>query len=406
MRIAMISEHASPLAVLGSEDAGGQNTHVAELSTALAALGHDVRVYTRRDAPTLPATVVMRDGVTVVHVPAGPADRLPKDALLPYMGRFGRWLGAQWDADPWVPDVIHAHFWMSGLAALGAGPPRGIPVVQTYHALGTVKRRHQGAADTSPAQRNGVERRLGRTADRVVAQCREEIAELVRIGVPRRRIVLVPSGVNDVRFRPDGPAVPRDGARHRILSVGRLVERKGFEDLIRALPMVPGAECVIVGGPPADRLDDDPEAQRLRHVAATCGVAGRVRLAGQVAAEEMAAWYRSADVVAAVPWYEPFGLTPLEAMACGRPVVAAAVGGLTDTVVDGVTGDLVAARDPRALGLALRRLLGDDLRRLTYGAAALDRARGCYSWGRAAGQLETVYAAVAARRQTSEAVAG
>ncbi|MER7008773.1 glycosyltransferase [Dactylosporangium sp. NPDC000555] len=405
MRIAMISEHASPLAAPGGEDAGGQNTHVAELSAALAALGHDVRVYTRRDTAAHPRTVTMRDGVDVVHVPAGPARALPKDALLPYMPDFGRWLGAQWAADPWTPDVVHAHFWMSGLAALTAAGPRGIPVVQTYHALGTVKRRHQGVADTSPPRRIALEPRIGRTADRVVAQCADEVGELIRLDVPRARIALVPSGVDVARFTPKGPIALRPTARRRILSVGRLVERKGFDDLIRALPLVPGAECVIAGGPPGDALSTDAEAARLLDVAASCGVADRVTLAGQVAAADMPAWYRSADVVAAVPWYEPFGLTPLEAMACGRPVVAAAVGGLMDTVVDGVTGDLVPPRDPRSLGAALRRLLGDDLRRLTYGAAGHERARQRYSWLRTAEQLETVYAAATAAI-TPEAVAG
>ncbi|WP_433604724.1 glycosyltransferase [Dactylosporangium sp. CA-139114] len=390
MRIAMISEHASPLAAPGTEDAGGQNTHVAGLAAALAGLGHDIRVYTRRDAADRPPMVVTGDGVGVVHVPAGPARALPKDALLPYMGEFGRWLGAQWDGDPWVPDVVHAHFWMSGLAAVTAAGPRDIPLVQTFHALGAVKRRHQGAADTSPPQRIGFERHLGRIADRVVAQCRDEARELTRLGVPRSRIALVPSGVDLDVFAPEGPVAPRT-ARPRILSVGRLVERKGFADLIRAMPYCPGAECVIAGGP------DPAETERLRHVAERCGVAARVRFAGQVSTAALPAWYRSADVVATVPWYEPFGLTPLEAMACGRPVVASAVGGLLDTVVDGMTGDLVRSRDPRALGHALRRLVDDDMRRYAYGAAALDRARQRYSWPRTAGQLESVYRAVAGR---------
>jgi glycosyltransferase involved in cell wall biosynthesis len=216
-------------------------------------------------------------------------------------------------------------------------------------------------------------------------------------------MTLVPSGVNTERFRPDGQAEPRS-ARRRILSVGRLVERKGFEDLIAAMAAVPGAECVIVGGGP----DDDPYARRLRDVAAGCGVADRVRLVGAVPPAEMPRWYRSADVLAATPWYEPFGLTPLEAMACGVPVVATAVGGLTDTVVPGVTGDLVPPRDPRALGTALRRLLGDDVRRHSYAAAARDRAGQSYSWRRVASQLSAVYATVAGRTHagdTREAVA-
>ncbi|MGC1211606.1 MAG: glycosyltransferase, partial [Micromonospora sp.] len=356
MRIAMISEHASPLAVLGGEDAGGQNTHVAELSAALVAAGHDVRVYTRRDAVDLPVTVPAPDGYDVVHVPAGPAEPVVKDALLPYMGEFGSWLAERWRTGDWQPEVVHAHFWMSGLAALAAGRRTGVPVVQTFHALGTVKRRHQGAQDTSPPGRIGHERRLGRSVDRVVAQCQDEVAELVRLGVPRPRMTVIPSGVNLSTFAPLGPAVERDGDRPRILTVGRLVERKGFEDVIRATAAVADAECVVVGGPPAGLLETDPYALRLRALAGSCGAADRVKLIGAVPREEMGRWYRSADVLVAAPWYEPFGLTPLEAMACGVPVIGTAVGGLIDTVIDGRTGDLVPARDPQALGAAIQRL--------------------------------------------------
>jgi glycosyltransferase involved in cell wall biosynthesis len=400
MRIAMISEHASPLAALGGTDAGGQNAHVAALAAALVAEGHEVRVYTRRDHIDLP-DVVQRNGFRVVHVPAGPPAVLPKDELLPYMGGFAEWMAADWRTT-WLPDVAHAHFWMSGLAAITARRTCDVPVVQTFHALGSVKRWHQGAADTSPAHRIAYERELGRAVDRIVVQCQDEIRELVRLGVPRRRMTLIPSGVDSRRFEPDGPAEPR-GERPRILSVGRLVERKGFGDLIRAMPAVPGAELVIIGGA------GHAYADRLRDLAARCGVADRVTLAGAVPAEDMPRWYRSADVLAATPWYEPFGLTPLEAMASGVPVVATAVGGLTDTVVDGVTGDLVPAREPRALAVALRRLLADDVRRMSYGAAAVDRARHSYSWRRVATQLAAVYAAVAGRTRaadpTREAVA-
>ncbi len=389
MRIAMISEHASPLSALGGVDAGGQNAHVAELSTALAAQGHDVRVYTRRDNPDI-ATVVPMNGFEVVHVPAGPAVTLPKDDLLPYMGAFGDWMAEDWRTTG-MPDVAHAHFWMSGLAAVTAGRACDVPVLQTFHALGSVKRRHQGSADTSPPHRISYERQLGRAVDRIVVQCQDEVRELVMLGVPRSRMVMIPSGVNTELFRPDGPAEPR-GPQPRVVTVGRLVERKGFEDVIRAMTLVPGAELVVVGGTPDGQ---DPYADRLRELAESCRVADRVRLVGAVPAQQMPRWYRSADVLAAAPWYEPFGLTPLEAMACGVPVVATAVGGLTDTVVDGVTGDLVPARDFRALGGALRRLLGDEMRRFSYAAAAVDRAGHSYSWRRVATQLAAVYAALA-----------
>ncbi|MCZ7375559.1 MULTISPECIES: glycosyltransferase [Micromonospora] len=405
MRIAMISEHASPLAVLGGEDAGGQNTHVAELSAALAAAGHEVRVYTRRDAPDLPVTVRSPDGYDVVHVPAGPAEPVAKDALLPHMREFSRWLTERWRGGEWVPEVIHAHFWMSGLAALTAGRQTGVPVVQTYHALGTVKRRYQGVQDTSPARRVSYERELGRSVDRIVAQCRDEVGELVRMGVPRSRMTVVPSGVNLATFAPLGPAADREPGRARILTVGRLVERKGFQTVIRAMALVADAECVVVGGPPEGLLETDPYARRLRALAESCGVADRVHLVGAVPREEMGRWYRSADLLVAAPWYEPFGLTPLEAMACGVPVVGTAVGGIRDTVVDGTTGDLVPARDPHALAGAIQGLLDDRIRRFAYATAARERARTRYSWAATAERLVEVYSEVAAVRRPTRVVA-
>lgn len=401
----MISEHASPLATLGGQDAGGQNRHVADLSAALVAAGHEVRVYTRRDANDLPELVRMRNGVGVVHVPAGPSRSIPKDELLPYMREFGQWLARRWRGTAWQPAVVHAHFWMSGVAAMSARRRGDLPVVQTYHALGTVKRRHLGARDTSPRRRVSYERALGQAVDRVIAQCQDEVQELIRMGVPRAQVAVIPSGVDGRLFTARGPAVARDDDRPRILTVSRLVERKGLQDIIAAMRFVPDAECVVIGGPPADQLADDPYARHLLQLADSAGLADRVRLVGAVPHEQIASWYRSADAVVAAPWYEPFGLTPLEAMACGVPVVGTAVGGLIDTIVDEVTGDLVPPRDPRALGTAVSRLLNDPMRRMAYGAAAIDRVHRCYSWHRVAAQLGALYTAVSEPRRPVEAVA-
>jgi len=394
LRIAMVSEHASPLAPLGGVDAGGQNTHVAELAKALARHGHEVRIYTRRDDPEIPQSVPLHDGVVVEHVPAGPPSVLPKDDLLPYMGDFGRWLSARWSDGGFTPDVVHAHFWMSGLAALTATAESRVPVVVTYHALGSVKRRYQGDRDTSPDTRLGLERTLGQLANRVIAQCADEVAELSRIGVPRSNIAVVPSGVDTGWFSPTGPAAPRAEGRSRVLCEGRLEERKGHADLIRALRRVPDAELVIVGGPPPEGLDGDPEAKRLRTIAEQAKVADRVTLLGSVPTDDMPAWYRSADVLCCPPWYEPFGLTPLEAMACGVPVVTYAVGGLAESVIDGVTGVHVKPRDVRGLAVALRGLLADEVRRVSFASAAVDRVRSRYTWERAAFDTERVYVAV------------
>jgi D-inositol-3-phosphate glycosyltransferase len=398
MRIAMVSEHANPLAVVGGVDAGGQNVHVAALATALAARGHDVVVHTRRDDPSVPRRVRLADGVVVDHVAAGPPEPVAKDDLLPFVPELGRAL-----ADTWAehrPDVVHGHFWMSGLAALVGARDLDLPVVQTFHALGTVKRRHQGAADTSPAQRLRLEAAVGRSVDRVVATCADEVDELARMGVRRESVDVVPCGVDLALFTEHGPAVPRSGLR-RLVTIGRLVERKGVQTVIEALAAVGGTELVVAGGPDPADVDADPDVRRLRAVAREHGVADRVEFLGRVLREDVPALLRSADAVVTVPWYEPFGITPLEAMACGRPVVASAVGGLTDTVVDGVTGILVPPRRPDLLAAALRPLLADEVQLQGFGFAAADRVRVRYGWDRVAADTERVYDRVVDERAAS-----
>ncbi|MQA95767.1 MAG: glycosyltransferase [Streptosporangiales bacterium] len=388
MRIALVSEHASPLAALGGVDAGGQNVHVAALAHALARRGHDVLVHTRRDSPDLPSRVRAGPGVTVHHVPAGPAAPVPKDELPPYMPEFAAHLARAWAERP--PDVVHAHFWMSGLAALDAAGPREIPVVQTFHALGTVKRRYQGPADTSPPERIAREAELGLRAHRIVATCSDEVAELVAMGVPRDRVSVVPCGVDLEEFRPGGPCVRWDTGP-RVIALGRMVPRKGFDTVIRAVAALPGVRLDIVGGPPANRLGADPEATRLRAVAHVAGVAGRVHFHGGLPREQVPAYLRSADVAVSVPWYEPFGMAVVESMACGAPVVASAVGGHLDTVVDGVTGDLVPPRAPEPLTRALHDLLEDPRRRAAYAAVGAERVRRAYGWDDVAGRTERAY---------------
>ena len=392
MRIALVSEHASPLATLGGEDAGGQNVHVAALATELGRLGTEVVVHTRRDDPSLPARVPLAPGVVVDHVDAGPADLLPKDELLPHMGAFTEQLAETWAE--WRPDIVHGHFWMSGRAAVAAAGP-GVAVVQTFHALGVVKRRHQGEADTSPPERLAAESDLARRVDRVVATSTAEVFELARMGVAADRVSVVPCGVDLGRFRPDGPAEPRLDGRRRVVVVSRLVARKGVADVIAALAGLPDTELVVAGGPAAAELQADPEARRLLDVARAAGVADRACLRGRVGRDRLPALLRSADVVACVPWYEPFGLVALEAMACGVPVVAAAVGGLCDTVVDGVTGLHVPPRRPEAIAAAVRRLLDEPARARAMGAEGARRARGRYGWEQVARATLAVYREVA-----------
>jgi D-inositol-3-phosphate glycosyltransferase len=402
MNIAMISEHADPTAALGGTDAGGQNVHVGALAAALAARGHSVTVYTRLTSLDDPPVVQLDGGVTVCRLKAGPIAPLPKDELLPHMPELGMRLARIWRRDP--PDVAHAHFWMSGLATLRGAAGLEVPVAQTFHALGVVKARHQGPADSSPPGRVDAERRIGRDCDQVIATCRDEGSELTALGVPGSQISIVPCGVDTTVFTPYGP-VPDRAERPRLLTLGRLVERKGVATAIAALAQVPGAELVVAGGPDRAGLDRDGDYQALRQAAEQHGVADRVVFTGGVARADAPALIRSADLVVCTPWYEPFGIVPLEAMACGVPVVASAVGGLTDTVVDRATGWLVPPRDPAALASALRALLADPDRRAAMGRAGLDRTRQWYTWPRIAAQTEAVYGQLAAGSRLSRPLA-
>lgn len=404
MRVALVSEHASPLAALGGEDAGGQNVHVAALAAEIARRGAEVTVHTRRSDAALPAWVPIAPRVLVHHVDAGPPEAIAKDDLLPYMDEFAERLREGWRRRR--PDVVHAHFWMSGHAALRAAGPLGIPVAQTFHALGVVKRRYQGDRDTSPPERIGIERDIVTRVDQIVATCADEVFELMRIGAGSGRLTVIPCGVDLGLFRPDGPAELESPRVRRVVCVGRLVERKGMGNAISALAHVQGAELVIAGGPERARLGEDPEARRLLAVAEAEGVADRVELRGRLGRDGVARLMRSADVLVSVPWYEPFGIVPVEAMACGVPVVASAVGGMIDTVVDDVTGVHVPPRDPERLADVLRALLDDPERRTAYGRAGVERARRLYDWRRIAAATLDVYEQMARRRRRRVAGVG
>lgn len=393
MKIAFVSEHASPLAVLGGVDAGGQNVHVAALAEALARHGAEVRVYTRRDDARLPATVPFCTGVLVDHIDAGPPCEIEKDALLPFMPAFAQELQERWSQ--WRPDVVHAHFWMSGMASLDAAKPLGIPVVQTFHALGAEKRRHQGARDTSPSTRLNTEERIAREAAHVIATASAEAFELVRMGAERSNITVIPCGVDTAHFSVRG-AAERRGSRRRLVCLSRLVERKGIGDVVTALASLPDTELIVAGGPDVRALEADPEARRLREFARAHGVGDRIEFRGRVERSNVPALLRSADAVVCYPWYEPFGIVPLEAMACGVPVVVASVGGLVDSVVDGVTGVHVEPRAPMALAATLQALLRDNDALARLGKAGARRVRERFTWTRIAADSLAVYDRLAA----------
>ena len=243
----------------------------------------------------------------------------------------------------------------------------------------------------------GTSRGLGQHFARALAQAGADIAmssrDAAKLAPFRKEIEALgrrTCGVDLDAFSTAGPVAAR-GERPRIIGVGRLVPRKGFDTVIEALPAIQDAEFLIVGGPSLRDLDDDPEVRRLSALADRLGVADRVVFTGAVARKDMPPLLRSADVVTCTPWYEPFGIVPLEAMACGVPVVASAVGGMLDTVVHDVTGRLVSPRRPRECADAVTTILRDSFLRRSLGLAGRDRACARYSWDRVAADTLRIY---------------
>jgi hypothetical protein len=407
-RVAFLSEHASPCALLGGEDAGGQNVYVDEVSRRLVSLGFEVDVFVRRDAPELDEIVDWADGVRVVHLDAGPARFLLKDDLWQHMPAF-RNAFLRFAARQGQPyDLVHGNFWMSGWVAGTLRQRYGTPAVQIFHALGTTKQQHQGPADTSPRERIAVERSVVRQVDRLIAQCPDERDELID-GYQARpeKITIIPAGVNLERFRP----VERGEARARLgipaedfvaVYVGRMLPRKDVRNIVRAMALLSwGTEkplrLLIVGG---DRSEPDPDSTPeigvLQALGRELGVSHLLNFTGKRGPDELRYYYAAGDVAVTTPWYEPFGLTPIEAMACGRPVIGSAVGGITFTIQDGATGFLVPPADPEALARQLRFVLDHPEQTNLMGAWARSRAERHFSWATTAAQTAALYERVLA----------
>lgn len=406
-KIALISEHASPLACVGSVDCGGQNIYVAHLARQLGRRGYQVDVFTRRDKALLPEVQAFAPNVRVIHVPAGPAVQIPKESLLPYMPAFGDWLACFMAREAIGYDVLHANFFMSGVAALAARAALGVPLVMTFHALGKVRRLHQGTADGFPDSRFDIEAHLVREADRVIAECPQDLEDLVALyGADRRRVETVPCGFDAGEFSPVDRLRARaslgwDGRVFTVLQLGRLVPRKGIDNVIRAIACLRrdhgvAARLYIVGGN-ADQptVEATPEIGRLLAVAANERVSDSVVFVGRRGRETLRLFYSAADVFVTTPWYEPFGITPVEAMACGTPVIGANVGGIRSTVLHGRTGYLVPPHAPAALAERLACLAADPAHARRLGQAGRRRAQAHFTWSGVAAMMESVYAGVA-----------
>lgn len=404
-KIALVSEHASPLAPPGSIDSGGQNVYVAHVAKQLAQLGYLVDVFTRRDGSQQNQIVQWQPNIRVIHVPAGPAHYIPKEQLLAYMGEFGRFMirFAKWQKIPY--DIIHANFFMSGMAAQQVKQALGIPYVITFHALGRVRRLCQGQADTFPVSRLAIEESLMRDADRIIAECPQDQLDMEQLyAAESNRIDIVPCG-----FDPDElwavPAIARaqlglDPTEFIALQLGRMVPRKGIDTAIQSIALLRDrfgirARLLVVGGN-AEQItpENTPELARLTALARELGLERQVTFTGQRSRSQLRYYYSAANAFITTPWYEPFGITPVEAMACGTPVIGAAVGGIKHTVVDGKTGYLVPPKDPEAVARRLAALHHDPVHARRLGEEGMRRAYQHYTWRNVAAQIAAVYASV------------
>jgi phosphoheptose isomerase/glycosyltransferase involved in cell wall biosynthesis len=401
-RIAMISEHASPLATLGGVDAGGQNVYVAQVARHLAAVGDRVDVFTRRDAPDQPEVVDFAPGVRVIHVPAGPPTTIAKEDLLEHMPAFTAWMVQRLRRSrPY--DLVHANFFYSGQVAVDLKAALGLPFVITFHALGRVRRQFQGDADRFPDERMAIEDRIVAEAARIVAECPQDEEDLIRLyNAEPSRISIVPCGFDPAEFEPMSRPLARldlglDPAEPVLLQLGRMVPRKGVDTVIRAVARLRAdhgtpVRLVIVGGPDREPdLDATPELARLAAIAEEEGVADLVQFVGRRDRAELKTFYNAADIFVSTPWYEPFGITPVEAMACGTPVVGSRVGGIKYSVRDGETGYLVAPNDPSALAERIAHLYRHPKLLSVFGRQAIHRANDLFTWERVANGVAAVY---------------
>lgn len=401
-KIAFISEHASPLASLGGVDCGGQNVYVAELAKQLALAGYQIDIFTRWEDPKLPKVIDWENNIRVIHVKAGPISLLPKEELLPYMPAFKADMITFITTEKINYSLIHANFFMSGLVAMWIKETLEIPFVITFHALGYVRQIYQGKSDKFPAERIQIERQIVQNADAVIAECPQDKSDLIEYyNTPVEKISIIPCGFSSKEFYPMNREIActllgLKTDEKILLQLGRMVPRKGVDNVVRSLGRLKnsgiGYRLVIVGG----ETDDPnpmacPEIARLQKIARIEGVDDKVTFVGRKPREMLKYYYCAADIFISTPWYEPFGITPLESMACGTPVIGSNVGGIKYSVLDGKTGFLVPPNDPDTLALKVHSLITNPLLHNQMKKASIQRVKENFTWQKVAVLVSALY---------------
>jgi len=410
-RLAVLSFHTSPLTQPGTGDGGGMNVYVRELSSALAGAGVECDVFTRSWRPGLAPVLEVEPGFRVHHVVAGPEGPVAKEDLAQYLDQFTAGVLDRID-ESGPPDVIHANYWLSGVAGHVLKHRLGLPLVSTFHTLARVKAEE---AEEEHDRRARQEAEVIGCSDAILASSADEAAQLERLyGAVPERIEVVPPGVDHHLFFPGDPGVARAalglGAGPVLLFAGRIQPLKGADVAVRTLAALsPGVErngeerpsdragpptLLLVGGPSG--ADGEAELARLHDLVAGLGLEERVKFVPPQPHGRLALYYRAADVCLVPSRSESFGLVALEAAACGTPVVAAAVGGLRTLVNHGVSGFLVEGRDPRVYASHVAQLLHDPTLAAEMSVEAGLLARR-YRWSITAGRLRRLYADLTAR---------
>ncbi len=390
-RVALLTYHACPLAAPGQGKAGGMNVHVRELARAIAAQGVAVDIFTRQhDEAELDAPAVA-DNVRVIHLPAGPAEA-PLAQQFEYLDEFVAGMVEYRQREDAEYRAVHSHYWLSGWAGRQFAGAVGAPHVVTFHTLSRIKMQSR-SGEWEPEVRQESEREIVADADCIIAFSANERDAIVRLyDGDASRIRLVPCGVDLMRFRPMGQAAARNelglNGHKVLLYVGRIEALKGVDLLIHTAAHLSAedVQVVVVG---AD-ADGSGEIARLKRMAEDLNVSEAFEFVGRVEQEKLAWYYSAADVCVVPSFYESFGLAALESMACGTPVVASRVGGLSTVVQHGRTGYLKSWRCPEAFANSLEMILVNDGLRDSMGRAARRRAEGL-SWEGVAGGLLDIY---------------
>jgi len=412
LRIAMLSYHTCPLATLGGKDTGGMNVYVRDLTQSLGRMGVHVDVFTRSQDEHVPH--VLHDlgfGNRVVHIPAGPEVPIPKVQLVEYIPEFVQGIRSFATEKGLQYDLLHSHYWMSGMAGISLKETWKIPMVHMFHTLGEMKNRvARSLEEIESQQRLDAERNILTFADKIVAATLAERAQLQWLyKADTRKIVIIPPGVDLSHFYP----IPVDEAKafigigsgeQMVLYVGRIEPLKGVDTLIQAMSCINFGEVssgrpilltIIGGDPDVDPADMTLEMSRLQKLSNDLYMGRMVIFLGKRGQDTLPYYYSAADVVVMPSHYESFGMVALEAMACGTPVIASQVGGLAFLVQDGVTGYHVPDDDPNELCERLKQILTDKELQSTLGFQAKNHAQE-YSWDKVTEQIVQLYKEIVA----------